>query len=131
MVIQRLSYEEVMLERAMNLNYLMPHYWSELFLVCFQLFDPTSKEYEDLQKMITEVELMIYSPEELEQGTGSLFDIEMALESNPDFYSFFERPDGMIITKFDVERELNKIKQWVYARVREKAIGRKFTKFRM
>jgi hypothetical protein len=54
----------------------------------------------------------------------------MAIESNADYYSYFEKDDGTIVSKFDVERELSKIKSWVYAHVREKAVGRKFHKFR-
>jgi len=99
-------------------------------MMAFQLFNPGSEEYEELQKMITQIELMIYTPEELEAGGGSLYDIEMALESNPDFYSYFERADGDRVTKFDIERNLNNIKMWIYQRVRERAVGRKFQRYR-
>jgi hypothetical protein len=107
----------------------MPHYWSELFLLSFQLFDPKSPEYEELQNMIAEVEFFVLDDEQLEAGC-SLYDIEMALESNMDYFAFFVKDNGTLITKFDVERKLNNIKSWIYAKVREKAVGRKFSRFR-
>ena len=107
----------------------MPHYWSELFVVSFQLFDPKSEEYETLQNLIAEVEFMVFDADQLEAGM-SLYDIEMALESNADFYAYFEKTDGTTITKFDIERKLNNIKSWIFAQVRIKAIGRKFNRFR-
>lgn len=129
MVMQRYSYEEMILLRMLELNYLMPHYWSELFLMAFQLFDPASDEYEDLQKMIFDVELTVFDDDQIENG-ASLYDIEMALESNPDYFAFFEKDDGSTITKFDIERKLNKIKAWIYGEVRKRAIGRKFQRYR-
>lgn len=63
-------------------------------------------------------------------GQMSLYDIEMAIESNPDYYSYFTREDGHSVSKFDIERELNKIKSWLYAIVRERSQGRRFTRFR-
>jgi hypothetical protein len=108
---------------------LLPHYYSELFLLAFQLFPPQSEDYAVLQDAIREVEAMVLDEDELAGGI-SLYDIEMAIESNPDYYSFFARGDGSIVTKFDVERELNKVKAWIYGRVREQATGRKFQRFR-
>lgn len=125
----RYSYEEMILLRLLELNSLMPHYWSELFLLSFQLFDPKSEQYEALQQMIQDVEIMVLDDNQLEAGF-SLYDIEMALESNPDYYSFIEKNDGSVITKFDVERRLNNIKSWIYANVRERAVGRKFQRYR-
>jgi hypothetical protein len=104
-------------------------YWSELFVVSFQLFDPKSEEYEQLQNLIAEVEFMVFDADQLEAGM-SLYDIEMALESNADFYAYFEKTDGTTITKFDIERKLNNIKSWIYAKVRIKAISRKFQRYR-
>jgi uncharacterized protein YacL (UPF0231 family) len=129
MVMMRYSYEEMILLRLLELNSLMPHYWSELFLLSFQLFDPKSEQYEALQQMIQDVEIMVLDDNQLEAGF-SLYDIEMALESNPDYYSFIEKNDGSVITKFDVERRLNNIKSWIYANVRERAVGRKFQRYR-
>lgn len=94
-------------------------------MAAFQLFDPASDEYLALQNYIQQVEYMVLDEDQINAGF-SLYDIEMALESNPDFYSFFERSDGLIVTKFDVERKLNEIKQWIYSIVRQKAVGRKF-----
>jgi hypothetical protein len=120
----------MLLLRLLEINSLIPHYWSELMLLAFQLFDPKTPEYEQLQVMIEEVEWMVFTPDEINSGF-SLYDIEMAMESNPDFFSFFVMDDnGNMITKFDIERELNKIKSWIYSKVREKAIGRKFQRFR-
>lgn len=98
-------------------------------MVSFQLFDPKSPEYEMLQNFIAEVENMVLDQDQLEAGY-SLYDIEMALESNMDFYSYFEKSDGTVITKFDIERKLNNIKSWIYSKVREKSVGRKFNRYR-
>jgi hypothetical protein len=126
-----MTYEEVVLFRMIELNQLMPHYWSELFLMSFQLFDPLSEEYKELQQMIEGVEMMIFTPEEIELGL-SLYDIEMAIESNPDYFAYFERSDNpnITISKFDIERKLNQIKMWLYSHVRARAITRKFRKYR-
>ena len=97
----------------------------------FQLFDPLSDEYKELQVMIEKIELMIFTLEEIDLGL-SLYDIEMAIESNPDYFSYFERSDNPSITisKFDIERKLNEIKMWLYSHVRSRAITRKFRKYR-
>jgi hypothetical protein len=97
--------------------------------VSFQLFPPDSEEYAVLQEAIRDIEKMVLEENQLEAGM-SLYDIEMALESNPDYYSYFAKDDGSVVTKFDVERELNKIKAWIYSKVRELAIGRKFMRYR-
>ena len=125
----RYSYTELLLLRLIELNPLLPHYYSELFLLSFQLFPPDSPEYAVLQDAIREIERLVLEEDQLAAGQ-SLYDIEMAVESNPDYYSFFCKDDGSVVTKFDVERELNKIKAWIYSRVRELAIGRKFQRFR-
>lgn len=105
------------------------------------------KEEEDREKlheMIFEVEKLVLETEmvpveteegkllwiEKVRGERSLYDIEMAIESNPDYYAFFEKEDGTVITKFDIERKLDKIRKWLYGMVREKAQGRRFQKFR-
>jgi hypothetical protein len=118
-----------MILRAMDLNPLMPHYYSELFVISFQLFDPGSEEFEQLQLMIQAIEQMVLDDNQLSAGM-SLYDVEMAIESNPDYYAFFEKADGTTVTKFDIERELSKIKSWIYGKVRERAVGRKFVKYK-
>ena len=95
----------------------------------FQLFDPLSEDYAELQGAIRQVEETVLDDDQLELGM-SLYDIEMAIESNPDYYAYFEKSNGTTITKFDIERELNKIKAWIYSKVREQAVGRKFSRFR-
>lgn len=117
----------MILLRIIELNSLMPHFWSELFVLSFQLF--SDEELESLKRHIRDVELMVFIPEEISYGL-SLYDIEMALESNPDFYAYFERQDGDKVSKFDVERRLDKIRQWIFERVREKARARRFSRFR-
>jgi len=143
----RYSYEEMVLLRLLELNSLMPHYWSELILLAFQLISP--EEREKLQGMIFDVEKMVLEtemfPRELrDEATGqiriqwvervrgelSLYDVEMAVESNPDYYAYFEREDGLKVTKFDVERRLDKIRKYLYELVRQRAQGRRFQKFR-
>lgn len=142
MGLQRYSYEEMILLRLLELNSLMPHVWSEMILLAEQLLSP--EEREELHRRIFEVEKMVLEtevvPKEQPDGTVvwverikgdlSLYDIEMAIESNPDYYCYFERPDGQKVTKFDVERQLNKIKSWLYEKVRARAQGRRFQRFR-
>lgn len=118
----------MILLRILELNSLMPHYWSELFTLSLQLFE--DEELAELKFMIKGVEELVFTDEEIDMGK-SLYDLEMAIESNPDYYSYFEREDtGQTISKFDIERQLNQIKLWIYERVREKARARKFTRFR-
>ena len=100
-----------------------------MFILSFQLFDPKTPEYEQLQGMIAEVEFIVLDEDQLEGGC-SLYDIEMSIESNQDYFSFFERSDGIVVTKFDVERRLNNIKSFIYSQVRIKASGRKFQRYR-
>ena len=64
------------------------------------------------------------------RGELSLYDIEMAIESNPDFYAYFERADGLKVTKFDVERQLSRLKAWLFEKVRERSSGRRFNRLR-
>jgi hypothetical protein len=60
----------------------------------------------------------------------SLYDIEMAIESNADYYAYFEKEDGTVVTKFDVERKLDNIRKWLYETVRVKSQNRRFMRFR-
>lgn len=108
-------------------------------------FLQTDEDREELRRMIFEVEKLVLETEmvpiedeqsgkliwiERVKGERSLYDIEMALESNPDFFAYFIREDGTQITKFDIERRLDVIRKWLYSKVREKAQGRRFQKFR-
>ena len=79
--------------------------------------------------MIAEVEFFVLDDDQLDAGY-SLYDIEMASESISDYFSYFVKDNGVVITKFDVERKLNNIKSWIYARVREKSTSRRFQRFR-
>jgi hypothetical protein len=123
---------------------MLPHYWSELVLLADQLLQ-TEEEREDLKQLIFEVEKLVLETEmvpvedeesgklmwvERVKGDRSLYDVEMAIESNPDFYAYFEKEDGSIVTKFDIERRLDKLRKWLYEIVRQKAVGRRFQKFR-
>ena len=140
MPLQRYDYREMLIHRMWSINYLIPHYFSELFITAEQLLTPEEKE--QLHEMQFEVEKMVLetqmNPKEIdgkivwvEEVTGelSMYDIEMAMESNPDYYGYFEKDDGTRVTKFDVERKLNKIKQWIYERVLEKAQNTRFKRF--
>lgn len=116
-------------------------------LLAFQLLNP--EERVELQEMIFDVEKLVLEtemfPEEmLDEESGkmrvmwkervksemSLYDIEMAFESNADYYCYFEKDDGTRVTKFDVERRLDRIRKHLYEKVRERAQGRRFQKFR-
>jgi phage FluMu protein Com len=59
----------------------------------------------------------------------SLYDIEMAMESNRDYTAYFNRY-GDKIYKFDVERKLNKIKEWIFQIVKMQSQNRRFKHFR-
>lgn len=132
----------MILLRLLELNSFMPHYWSELLLLAEQLF--SYEERQELHAKIFEVEKLVLETEvvpksqpdgktvwvERIRGKLSLYDVEMALESNPDYYAYFQREDGTVVTKFDIERQLDKIKKWVYGLVREKSQSRRFTRFR-
>ncbi len=142
MGLQRYSYEEMILLRLLELNSLLPHYWSELMLLAEQLL--SSDERAELHEKLFDVEKMVLETEivpkeqpdgsvlwvERIKGSLSLYDIEMAIESNADYYCYFERPDGSKVTKFDVERELDRIKKWLYEKVRDRSQGRRFMRYR-
>lgn len=142
MGITRSSYEEIILGRLLSLNSLVPHYWSELILMAEQLL--SNEERQELHSMIFEIERMVLETEILPRedqdgkliwvekikGRLSLYDIEMAVESNPDYYAYFQKEDGSIVTKFDVERELDRIKAWLYEKVRLRSQGKRFARLR-
>lgn len=95
------------------------------------------KKIFDIEKFVLETEVV---PKEYPDGSVvwverikgrlSLYDIEMALESNPDYYAYFERSDGSKVTKFDIERELSRIKAWIFEKVRLRSEGRRFSRMR-
>lgn len=132
----------MVLLRIMELNPLLPHYWSELILLAEQLLD--DEEREELHEKIFDIEKLVLETERIPQETAdgkviwrerikgrlSLYDIEMAIESNPDFYAYFERPDGLKVTKFDIERELSRLKAWLFDKVRERSSNRRFNRLR-
>lgn len=132
----------MILLRLLELNSLLPHYWSELLLLADQLLSP--EERLELYKMIFEIEKLVLETEmvaeEQDDGTVrwveevkgrlSLYDIEMATESNSDYFAYFQKEDGTTVSKFDIERRLNEIKRWLYAKVRVRAQGRRFTRMR-
>lgn len=142
MGLQKYSYEEMILLRLLELNSLIPHYWSELILLADQLL--SAEERLELYKMIFDIEKMVLETEmvseeqengeviwvEKVRGQLSLYDVEMAIESNPDYYAYFEKDDGTVISKFDIERKLDKLRKWLYEKVRSRAQGRRFNKFR-
>lgn len=139
-MVQRISYEEMCLLRMMNMSSLMPHYWSEILLWAGQLLD--QDQLQKMNEMIHDVEKMVLETKrerlELEDGTvvwretvrgeASLYDIEMALESNPDYYSYFQREDGTVVTKFDIERKLDKIRKFIFEEIRARASNRRFSR---
>jgi hypothetical protein len=100
------------------------------------------EEAAELEQQIAKVEMLVNGVErfvefdengdvvimERSAGKYTLYDIEMAFESNPDYYAYFERPDGVKVTKFDVERELEKVRKWVFSKVRERASNMRFSR---
>ena len=105
------------------------------------MLDEEETRYLNLK--LNEVEDLVLSDKDIASGK-TLYDIEMAIESNPDYYAYFQNPrkeviwvnNGMrrvkyaAITKFDVERELNKVKQWIFAVIRDRAEKKRFNRFR-
>lgn len=63
------------------------------------------------------------------QERQSIYDIEFVFESNRDYTAYFERY-GQKITRSDVERRLNRIKEWLFGLIREKSEGRRFKRFK-
>jgi hypothetical protein len=111
-----------------------------LLTISLQLLN--DDEIVEMEKMIGKVEMMVNGVERSikmnadgepvlvirPKGNLTLYDIEMAMESNPDYYSFFEREDGVKVTKFDIERELDKIRKYVFIKVKERAYSMRFTR---
>lgn len=95
-----------------------------------------------MESMIGRVEMMVNGVErvieldakgnvvlrERSKGMLTLYDIEMAFESNMDYYAFFEREDGVRVTKFDIERELDKIRKWIFLKVKDRAYSMRFSR---
>lgn len=139
-MVQRISYQEIVLHSILSLHPLQPLYWSTLFWQCSQLLEP--EELAELEKKIGRVEMMVNGKErfitkdargdvvvrERPAGELTLYDIEMAFNSSPDYYAFFERPDGAKVTKFDIEREFDKIRKWIFMLVRERASSMRFSR---
>jgi hypothetical protein len=102
------------------------------------------EEREELHEKIFDIERMVLETERIPRemangkvvwverikGRLSLYDIEMAIESNPDYYAYFERPDGLKVTKFDIERELSRLKSWLFDKVRDRSSNRRFNRLR-
>jgi hypothetical protein len=142
MGITRISMEEMVLLKLLGHSSLMPHHWSEMLHNAYLLFDRDDRI--ELQRRIFEIEKMVLETEvvpkededgqlvwvERIRGKLSIYDIEMAIESNPDYYAFFRREDGRTVSKFDVERELDRLKKWVYDKVHAKASQRRFSRMR-
>lgn len=162
MVVTKLEYQELCLLRIIELNSLVPHYWSELFILAKQLLE--DEEEKRMFVMVTALEHYVLEEEHwynvfvckkcdhswqtendwfefetclkcgsynivLVKERHSLYDIEMALESNKDFTAYFTRY-GQQIYKFDVERRLNKIKEWIFVLVKQKSSQRRFKRWR-
>lgn len=138
MAYTRYSYEEMNILAILNTSEFQPHYWSRLILLAEQLLDPHEKE--ELHAMLFEIEKMVLETEvvpretpdgkiewfERPRGEMSFYDIEMAIESNADYYCFFEKEDGTKVTRFDVERSLDRVRKWLFSKVLERAKGRRF-----
>jgi len=136
----RIQYEEILLHSIFALHPLTPKYWSQLLWMCSQLL--SVEQLHELEKKLGQVEMLVNGKEryiekqpngeivirERSAGTYTLYDIEMAFESLPDYLAYFQREDGTKVTKFDIERELDKIRKWIFWIVREKAYNTRFTR---
>jgi len=139
-LIRPVSYSEIVLHQIMSLSPYMPGYWSQLFTVATQMLE--ADELVEMEKMIGKVEMIVNGSDtkvevmedgtvilvETSKGQLTLYDIEMAFESNPDYYAFFERDDGIKVTKFDIERELDRIRKWLFLKVKDRAHNMRFTR---
>lgn len=158
------DFEEMTILRLMELNTLMPHYWSEFFVQAQLMLD--DKQIIQLNGFIREVEKFVLEEQfwynyfkcrntncrhkwktesdwvERENcpvcGAGNakllhdrhtLYDLEMAIESNPDYTAYFKRYSTDIY-KFDVERKLNDIRKWIFRIIKERASKRRFRRFK-
>jgi hypothetical protein len=138
--LNKITWEEINVMSLYGLSTLQPHYYSQMILVAEQLL--TVEEREELNQMIFEVEKMVLETEvmpvkqedgkiiwvERIRGELSLYDVEM--ESLADYYAFFQKEDGTIISKFDVERRLDKVRKYVYGCLRTHAEGMRFNRGR-
>lgn len=158
----RFDYEEMVLLRIIELNELVPHYFSNLMLLTDQLIN--DDERDQLSYMITDIEDYVFEKEDLNHEFycrdckknwetrieplyvakcphcksvkivnirmgKTFYDLELAMESNQDYNSYFKRY-GKKISKFSLERRLNMIKKWVFALIRERASSRRFQRFK-
>ena len=62
-MVVRYSYEEMILLRILELNPLLPHYWSEVILLAEQLLD--DEEREELHEKIFNVEKLVLETERI------------------------------------------------------------------
>jgi hypothetical protein len=135
-----IPYQEIVLHQLMSLNSLLPHYYSMLLSLSVQLLN--DDEIAEMERMIGKVEMMVNGEERrlvmgddgephivvTSKGEYTLYDIEMVFESHQDYYAFIERDDGVRITRFDVERELDKIRKFIYMKVKQRALSMRFTR---
>jgi len=140
--LNKITWEEINVMALYNLSTLQPHYYSQLIIVAEQLLTPEEREelnqmIFDIEKMVLETDVMPVKQEdgkmvwvERIRGELSLYDIEMATEANADYYAFFQKEDGAIISKFDVERRLDKVRKYVYECLRKHAEGMRFNRGR-
>jgi len=122
----RYEWTEMLVVRLMELNSMMPHYYSELFLLANQLLE--GEDNVQLHLMIENIERMCLSIDERKKGLV-FYDVEMMLESSQDYSSYFEHDDGKRVYKLDVDRELSKIKSFIFDKVKEIGSQRRFSKF--
>jgi len=122
----RYDYDEMLLVRILELNQYIPHFYSELFLLANQLLD--GEDNIQMHLMIEQIEKLCLSLDERKKGL-IFYDVEMMLESSMDYSAYFEHDDGKRVYKLDVDRELSKIKVFIFDKVKEKASKRRFSKF--
>jgi len=81
-----------------------------------------------LHAMIENIERMCLSIDERKKGL-IFYDVEMMIESSMDYSAYFEHDNGKRVYKLDVDRELNKIKAFIFEKVKELGSQRRFSKF--
>jgi hypothetical protein len=122
----RYEWTEMLVVRLMELNSMMPHYYSELFLLANQLLE--GEDNVQLHLMIEQIERLCLSVDERKKGLV-FYDVEMMIESSQDYSAYFEHDNGKRVYKLDVDRELSKIKVFIFDKVKEIGSQRRFSKF--
>jgi hypothetical protein len=125
--------------RLLDLDRNKPNYFTELILLARQMID--YEEEEELRAMLFEVQRKVLETKivpaedrfgntvwvERLSGPQTFYDIDMAMGQNDDCYAYFEKEDGTKVSRFEIERDMEDIRRWVYGKVRKRAMAMRFS----